>query len=137
MLHGYRPGGNHTAIPSTWSSAIAASTAPNGMASRTVAAKKTDRARAGRCAGACHQLELAKRRGHRWLVRLARGGLADAAPGGSPMHGLLDAEAEEVLALFDEWGEVDWSHRKLAHRGSYLGRGVGVTVVGAQGTCPC
>jgi len=38
------------------------------------------------------------------------------------MHGLLDAEAAEILALFDEWGETDRSHRKLAHRGSYLGR---------------
>lgn len=38
------------------------------------------------------------------------------------MHGLLDEEAAEILALFDEWGETDRSHRKLAHRGSYLGR---------------
>lgn len=38
------------------------------------------------------------------------------------MHGILAEEAEEGLALFDEWGEVDRSHRKLAHRGSYLGR---------------
>ena len=37
------------------------------------------------------------------------------------MHGLLPAEAEQILALFDEWGETDRSHRKLAHRGSYLG----------------
>jgi transposase InsO family protein len=72
--------------------------------------------------GACHQLELAERRAHRWLVRRARGRLADTAPGGSPMHGLLPAEAEQILALFDEWGETDRSHRKLAHRGSYLHR---------------
>jgi hypothetical protein len=26
------------------------------------------------------------------------------------------------LALFEEWGETDRSHRKLAHRGSYLHR---------------
>jgi transposase InsO family protein len=31
-------------------------------------------------------------------------------------------EVQEVLALADEWSEVDGSHRKLAHRGSYLGR---------------
>ena len=36
--------------------------------------------------------------------------------------GLLDKEAEQILALFEEWGETDRSHRKLAHRGSYLGR---------------
>jgi putative transposase len=38
------------------------------------------------------------------------------------MHGLLPGEAEAILALFEEWGETDRSHRKLAHRGSYLGR---------------
>jgi len=38
------------------------------------------------------------------------------------MHGLLTEEAAEILALFDQWGETDRSHRKLAHRGSYLGR---------------
>jgi hypothetical protein len=38
------------------------------------------------------------------------------------MHGLLDAEATEIVALFDDWGETDRSHRKLAHRGSYLNR---------------
>ena len=38
------------------------------------------------------------------------------------MHGLLDDEVAEIVALYHEWGEVDRSHRKLAHRGSYLGR---------------
>ena len=38
------------------------------------------------------------------------------------MHGLLDWEVAEIVRLFDEWGEVDRSHRKLAHRGSYLER---------------
>jgi putative transposase len=27
-----------------------------------------------------------------------------------------------MVRLFEEWGEVDRSHRKLACRGSYLGR---------------
>jgi putative transposase len=71
---------------------------------------------------ACAQLELGELRAYRWLARRAAGRLADATPGGSPMHGLLAEEVTEVLALFDEWGEVDLSHRKLAHRGSYLGR---------------
>ena len=52
----------------------------------------------------------------------AGGQLADQAPGASPMHGLLADEVAEILALFDEWGETDRPHRKLAHRGSYLGR---------------
>lgn len=39
------------------------------------------------------------------------------------MHGLLADEVAAIVALFHEWGEVDRSHRKLAHRGSYLSRG--------------
>ena len=38
------------------------------------------------------------------------------------MHALLAEEAAEILALFEEWGETDHSHRKLAHRGSYSHR---------------
>jgi hypothetical protein len=38
------------------------------------------------------------------------------------MHALLPAEADQIVALFGEWGETDRSHRKLAHRGSYLNR---------------
>ncbi len=71
---------------------------------------------------ACGALELPERRAHRWITRRARGRLADKTPGGSPAHGLLPDEEREILALFDEWGETDRSHRKLAHRGSYLGR---------------
>lgn len=71
---------------------------------------------------AAAQLEIAEVRVHRWIARRAAGALADKAPGGSPMHGLLPEEGAEILALFDEWGETDRSHRKLAHRGSYLGR---------------
>ncbi len=70
---------------------------------------------------ACRALELPERRAYRWLDRRAGGRLADAAPGGSPMHGVLPDEVERILALFEQWGETDRSHRKLAHRGSYLG----------------
>ena len=35
------------------------------------------------------------------------------------MHGLLADERHAIIALFDAWGEIDRSHRKLAHRGSY------------------
>ena len=31
-------------------------------------------------------------------------------------------EVAAILAVFDEWGERDRSHRRLAHRGSYVGR---------------
>ena len=71
---------------------------------------------------ACRELEVPERRAHRWIARRAGGRLADRAPGGVPMPGLLEEEVAEILALFDEWGETDRSHRKLAHRGSYLHR---------------
>jgi transposase InsO family protein len=45
--------------------------------------------------------------------------LADRAPGGNPIHGLLDWEEQAIIDLYDAWGPVDLSHRKLAHRGSY------------------
>lgn len=65
---------------------------------------------------------LDRRRWWRWRSRAAEGRLEDTAPGGNPVHGLLASEEDEIVALFDEWGPVDLSHRKLAHRGSYLGR---------------
>ena len=67
-------------------------------------------------------LDLAEVRAHRWYARRAKGRLEDAAPGGSPLHSILPEEIEQILALYDEWGDTDRSHRKLAHRGSYLGR---------------
>jgi putative transposase len=71
---------------------------------------------------ACGVLELGERRAWRWLGRRETGQLTDRAPGGGSVHGLLDWEVVEILALFDEWGETDRSHRKLAHRGSYVNR---------------
>jgi len=59
---------------------------------------------------------------HRWRARLRHiGTLVDRAPGGSPVHGLMPSEVEAVLAVAEEWGPIDRSHRKLAHRGSYVG----------------
>ena len=37
------------------------------------------------------------------------------------MHGLLAWEEQAILDLIEQWGPVDRSHRKLAHRGSYTG----------------
>ena len=71
---------------------------------------------------ACQVLQVSQLRVYRWLGRRAAGELEDQAPGGSPMHGLLDWEVAAIVRLFEAWGEVDRSHRKLAHRGSYLER---------------
>ena len=70
----------------------------------------------------CGLLELDRGRAWRWQHRQVAGRLDDARPGGNPVHGLLGWEETEILALFEEWGPVDLSHRKLAHRGSYLDR---------------
>ena len=60
---------------------------------------------------------------HRWRARRRElGTLSDLAPGGAAVHGLLGWEIEEILAVAEEWGPTDRSHRKLAHRGSYEGR---------------
>jgi len=73
---------------------------------------------------ACATLGVGRRRLWRWRRRRNDGtGLADARPGPQvASHGILEWERDEILALFDEWGQIDRSHRKLAHRGSRLGR---------------
>jgi transposase InsO family protein len=60
------------------------------------------------------------RRVQRWRARRTAGTLEDRRPGGNPVHRLLASEEQAVLDLIEEWGKVDRSHRKLAHRGSYL-----------------
>jgi putative transposase len=73
--------------------------------------------------GACAVLEVDRRRVWRWQCRRDTGvGLDDRASGGNAIHGLLGWEIDEILALAEEWGPIDRSHRKLAHRGSYLKR---------------
>ena len=69
---------------------------------------------------ACTVLGLDRQRAWRWHARRQAGLTLDDAPsGGNPIHGLLEWEETEILALFDEWSDTDRSHRKLAHRGSY------------------
>jgi len=72
---------------------------------------------------ACTVFGIDRRRVWRWQCRRDAGeSLDDAEPGGNPIHGLLEWERSEILAIFDEFAEIDFSHRKLAHRGSYEGR---------------
>ncbi|MGH2651448.1 MAG: integrase core domain-containing protein, partial [Actinomycetota bacterium] len=71
---------------------------------------------------ACSVWGVCDDRVHRWRGQLRHvGTLVDRAPGGNPVHGLRPAEIEAVLAVAEAWGQVDRSHRKLAHRGSYEG----------------
>jgi transposase InsO family protein len=59
----------------------------------------------------------------RWQARAAAGeSVADGKPGpDGPLHALLDWERAAIVKLAEDWGEIDRSHRKLAHRGSRLG----------------
>ena len=73
-------------------------------------------------ARACRVLDLADVRAHRWRQRLRdTGSLEDRDRGGGAVHGRLEWEERAILDLIEEWGWVDRSHRKLAHRGSYIG----------------
>jgi putative transposase len=57
----------------------------------------------------------------RWQARAVVGRLDDAKPGLEiALHALLPWEREAIVKIAEEWGEVDRSHRKLAHRGSRL-----------------
>src|SRR6266702_4061594 len=91
-----------------------------------VSAGATRDDRGGRGAGgwpvrrACALLGLDDTRAARWAARRAAGQLDDKLPGGNPLHGLLAWERQAVIGLFEDWHEIDKSHRKLAHRGSRL-----------------
>ncbi|MFH1331444.1 MAG: integrase core domain-containing protein [Actinomycetota bacterium] len=73
---------------------------------------------------ACGVLALNEDRAARWRRRRQGGEpLDDSRPGcDEGLHALLGWERQAIVDVFDEWGQVDRSHRKLAHRGSRLGR---------------
>ncbi|MEX2586893.1 MAG: hypothetical protein WD602_02730 [Actinomycetota bacterium] len=71
---------------------------------------------------ACGVLELKRSGAWRWRDRRTVNRLVDSKPGGHPVHGLLDEEKDEIVALFEQWADTDRSQRKIAHRASYLGR---------------
>jgi transposase InsO family protein len=58
----------------------------------------------------------------RWQTRAGLDRLDDARPGpAEALHALLDWERDAIVEVAEDWGEIDRSHRKLAHRGSRLG----------------
>ena len=72
---------------------------------------------------ACSLLGVSDDRVHRWRRRLRdTASLEDRKPGGVALHAVRPSEVAEILAVVEQWGPVDRSHRKLAHRGSYEGR---------------
>lgn len=68
----------------------------------------------------CGLLGLDPDRAAGWRERRTAGRLEDLPAGGGAVHGLLEHERTAIVALFEGWGEVDRSHRKLAARGSRL-----------------
>jgi putative transposase len=70
---------------------------------------------------ACRYLELGETRAWRWHARRAAGTLADHAPGGHAVHAITPDEEAAIVRVFEAHQLTDRSHRKLAHRGSYLG----------------
>jgi putative transposase len=60
-------------------------------------------------------------RAARWFARREVGQLADGRAGAAPLHALLPAERDAIIAVYEAWVDIDRSHRKLAHRGSRLG----------------
>jgi len=71
---------------------------------------------------ACRLLGVQERRARYWQQRAEAGEPADRRSGGRAVHGLCPEEVTAILQLAAEWGEIDGSHRKLAHRGSYIGK---------------
>jgi transposase InsO family protein len=70
---------------------------------------------------ACALLGLNSDRVAAWRGRAGVDRLADLPCGGGAVHGLLETEHAAVVELFEAWGTIDRSHRKLAARGSRLG----------------
>ena len=72
---------------------------------------------------ACVLLKVNDLRVSHWQQRRQAGLPLDDAPPGpvAALHGLLAWERDAILALFEEWAEIDRLHRKLAHHGSRLG----------------
>jgi len=69
---------------------------------------------------ACRLLGLDPDRAAGWHDRRRVDRLEDLPAGGGAVHGLLEHERAAIVTLFEGWGEVDRSHRKLAARGSRL-----------------
>ncbi len=70
-------------------------------------------------AKACRVLRLSERRARRWITcRDVGAPLADARPGAS-VNALTPQEVAAILDAFETFGVKDFSHRRLAHRGSY------------------
>ncbi len=69
---------------------------------------------------ACRLLGLDPDRAAGWRDRRRVDRLEDLPAGGGAVHGLLEHERAAIVTLFEGWGEVDRSHRKLAARGSRM-----------------
>ena len=71
---------------------------------------------------ACSVLEVEPARVSRWQARRAARVSLEDAPGGpgEALHAILPGERQAIIALYEQWGDIDRGTRKLAHRGSRL-----------------
>lgn len=67
---------------------------------------------------ACEVLKLQPRRFLRWRHKISSVGLVDRRPG-AVMNAITPTEIAAILDAFEVFGDKDFSHRRLAHRGSY------------------
>lgn len=68
---------------------------------------------------ACRLLGLDDDRALDWVRRRADGGSGtrwSTPRRAAAVHGILESEREAIVGVFEAWGGVDRSHRKLAHR---------------------
>lgn len=69
----------------------------------------------------CEVLRLEPRRLRRWYHRADQDGIVVDRKPGAVMNAITPEEMAAILDGFEQFGQRDFSHRRLAHRGSYEG----------------
>lgn len=69
----------------------------------------------------CEVLGLSQRRQRRWRRRQEGGEALDDGRPGASINALMPCEVEAIVDAFETFADKDFSHRRLAHRGSYDG----------------
>ena len=67
----------------------------------------------------CEGLGLSQRRQRRWRRRQDSGKNLDDGQPGASINALMPSEVEAIVEAFETFADKDFSHRRLAHRGSY------------------
>ena len=78
----------------------------------------------------CEVLGLSQRRQRRWRRRQDSGKNLDDGQSAASINALMPSEVEAIVEAFKTFADKDFSHRRLAHRGSYNGLLVGLGLHG-------